>query len=230
METEIINKAAVFPRLNAPAPEFEAPSTHGVLNLRHFRGRWLVFFSHPADFTPVCTTEFVAFARSHQQFQEINCDLLGLSVDSVYSHVAWLRNIEEQFGIQVHFPLIADLGLRVSNAYGMVDLNAQETSTVRGTFIIDPQGVLRAMIYYPMTTGRSVEEILRCVRALQTADDHSVATPEGWTPGEKAVVYPPFNAEEAAERQREYGDNCHDWYLCTTDLPEVKNKTKDRVA
>ncbi len=206
-----------MPRINEPAPAFEAPTTHGVKRLEDYRGKWLVLFSHPADFTPVCTTEFMAFAKRHQEFQAIDTELLGLSIDSHYSHVAWVRNIKEKFGVDVQFPIIADLKMDVARAYGMIHPGAADTSAVRATFVIDPEGVLRAMVYYPMTNGRSIDEILRLVKALQTSDEHGVATPEGWQPGDKVIVPPPASTEEAEKRVGE-GYECVDWYFCKKSL------------
>lgn len=206
-----------MPRLNEAAPAFEAPTTHGVKKLEDYSGKWLVLFSHPADFTPVCTTEFMAFAKRHSDFQAINTELLGLSIDSHYSHIAWIRNIKEKFGVDIPFPIIADLKMDVARAYGMIHPGAADTSAVRATFVIDPNGVLRAMVYYPMTNGRSIDEFLRLVKALQTSDEHAVATPEGWQPGEKVIVPPPASAD-AAEKRIGEGYECVDWYFCKKDL------------
>lgn len=148
-----------MPRINEPAPAFRAQTTHGELSLQDYRGKWLVLFSHPADFTPVCTTEFSAFARQAPAFNAIGCELLGLSIDSIYAHLAWVRNIEEKFGVSIPFPIIEDLSMTVARAYGMIHPGAADTAAVRATFIIDPAGILRAMVYYPMTNGRSVAEI-----------------------------------------------------------------------
>lgn len=202
-----------MPRLNEPAPDFEARTTHGVKKLADYRGKWLVLFSHPADFTPVCTTEFMAFAKYHPEFQKLNCELLGLSIDSYYAHVAWVRNIKERFGVDIPFPIIEDLSMRVARAYGMIHPGAADTSAVRATFVIDDKGVLRAMIYYPMTNGRSIPEILRLVAALQTSDKYKVATPEGWQPGDKVIVPPPQDVGAAEARLKE-GYECTDWYFC----------------
>ena len=209
--------ATAFPRLNEAAPDFEVKTTHGMKSLRDYKGRWLVLFSHPADFTPVCTTEFVAFAKAWPQFQEKNCDLLGLSIDSTYSHIAWTRNIEQNFGVKVPFPIIDDLSMNVASAYGMIQPGASETSAVRAVFVIDPQSTLRAMIYYPLTNGRTIAEILRLVTALQTTDEHKVATPEGWQEGDDVIVPPPTTVDEAAERVGA-GYDCKDWYFCTRSL------------
>jgi len=202
-----------MPRLNEPAPAFEAPTTHGVKKLEDYRGKWLVLFSHPADFTPVCTTEFIAFAKRHADFRAINCELLGLSIDSNFSHIAWERNIKEKFGVEIGFPIIADLSMQVAKAYGMIQPGASDTSAVRATFIIDPEGILRAMVYYPMSNGRSIDEFVRLVKAMQTSDEHKVATPENWQPGDKVIVPPPATAEEAAARMSQ-GYECTDWYFC----------------
>lgn len=206
-----------FPRLNEPAPLFEAKTTHGVKRLTDYQGKWLVLFSHPADFTPVCTTEFMAFARLHPEFKKLNCELLGLSIDSNFAHLAWVRNIKEKFDVEIPFPVIEDLSMRVANAYGMIQPGASDTSAVRATFIIDDKGVLRAMVYYPMTNGRSIPEFLRLVKALQTSDKHAVATPEGWQPGEKVIVPPP-QTQEAAEKRAKEGYEYVDWYFSKKEL------------
>ncbi|MCB1725340.1 MAG: peroxiredoxin [Chromatiaceae bacterium] len=213
------NTADAFnmPRINEPAPSFEARTTHGVKKLEDYRGKWLVLFSHPADFTPVCTTEFTAFARHHDAFKAVNTELLGLSIDSYYSHVAWVRNIKERFGVDIQFPIIEDLSMQVARAYGMIHPGAADTSAVRATFIIDPEGILRAMVYYPMTNGRSIPEFLRLIKALQASDQHKIATPEGWQPGDKVIVPPPQDMDAAAARAGE-GYECTDWYFCTKSL------------
>lgn len=219
METTISAKETTgLPRLNERAPDFEAPTTHGVRKLADYQGKWLVLFSHPADFTPVCTTEFMAFAKAQDQFAQLNCDLLGLSIDSHHSHVAWVRNIQEKFGVEIKFPIIADLSMTVARAYGMIHPGAADTSAVRATFLIDPNGILRAMVYYPMSNGRSITEFLRLLQAVQTSDAHKVATPEGWQPGDKVIVPPPATAAEAQARldQRQY--ECVDWYFCKKSL------------
>jgi peroxiredoxin (alkyl hydroperoxide reductase subunit C) len=214
MTMNIETRAAGMPGLNQPAPEFCAPTTHGEKKLADYKGKWLVLFSHPADFTPVCTTEFMAFARRNDDFRKLDCELLGLSIDSTFSHLAWERNIREKFGVEIPFPIIADLSMKVATAYGMIQPGASDTSAVRATFVIDPKGVLRAMVYYPMSNGRSVDEILRLVTALQTSDKHGIATPENWKPGENVIVPPPKTAAEAERRMSE-GYECVDWYFCT---------------
>lgn len=212
-----MTETVTFPRLNERAPEFEARTTHGVKKLSDYEGKWLVLFSHPADFTPVCTTEFMAFAHHYDDFQKLNCELLGLSIDSYYSHVAWVRNIKEKFGVEIQFPIIEDLSMNVARAYGMIHPGAADTSAVRATFIIDPKGTLRAMVYYPMTNGRSIPEFLRLVTALQTSDANKIATPEGWQPGDKVIVPPPQDAAAAEKRVNE-GYECTDWYFCKKSL------------
>ena len=201
-----------MPRLNEPAPEFEAVTTHGVRRLSDYKGKWLILFSHPADFTPVCTTEFMGFAKAHDQFAALNTELLGLSIDSKYAHIAWVRSIKEKFGVDIRFPIIEDLSMRVAHAYGMVMPGASDTSAVRATFIIDPNGILRAMVYYPMSNGRAIGEFLRLVAALQVADANKVATPENWQPGEPVIVPPP-QTSEAAEARKGEGYDYTDWYF-----------------
>lgn len=211
--TDQITQPVALPRLNEPAPAFDAETTHGRKTLADYRGKWLVLFSHPADFTPVCTTEFIAFAERQAAFAERDCELLGLSIDSVHSHIAWTRNIKEKFGVDIGFPIIADLSMTVAKAYGMLQPGASDTSAVRATFLIDPEGVLRAMVYYPMSNGRSVDEFLRLLDALQTSDTHKVATPENWKKGDKVIVPPPRDTATAAARMEE-GYDCVDWYFC----------------
>lgn len=202
------------PRLNEPAPMFNVLTTFGERSLSDYHGKWLVLFSHPADFTPVCTSEFIAFARAHEQFAAINTELLGLSVDSEYAHIAWMRAIKEKFGVAIDFPIIADPKMKVARAYGMIHSGEADTSAVRATFVIDPEGVLRAMLYYPLSTGRSVQEILRLVTALQTAATHKAATPEGWQPGDKLILPPPRTVQEAEGRADSDALVCTDWFYC----------------
>ena len=218
---------AKIPRINEPAPDFSAKTTHGPRSLKDYRGKWLILFSHPADFTPVCTTEFLAFAGAYGRFRKLGCELLGLSIDSTYSHLAWIRNIKDKFGVDIPFPIIDDLSMRIAHDYGMIQPGASDTSTVRATFFIDPEGKVRAMVYYPMTNGRSVEEFLRLIEALQTSDRHRVATPEGWRRGEKVIVPPPATARDADARARA-GYEYTDWYFSKTDLPNATAKPKKR--
>ncbi|QTH24813.1 peroxiredoxin (plasmid) [Rhizorhabdus wittichii] len=204
--------APSMPRINEPAPAFKAKTTHGERSLDDYKGKWLVLFSHPADFTPVCTTEFMGFAKAADRFKALNCELLGLSIDSVHSHIAWMRSIEEKFGIEITFPIIDDLSMNVARAFGMIHPGASDTSAVRATFLIDPEGVIRAMVYYPMSNGRSVDEFVRLLTALQTSDANKVATPENWQPGEPVIVPPPATAE-AAKARKDEGYDYTDWYF-----------------
>ena len=211
------NTPTGLPRLNEPAPAFTALTTHGTKSLADYRGKWLILFSHPADFTPVCTTEFTAFARRADDFAALDTELLGLSIDSHYAHIAWVRSIKETFGVDIPFPIIADLDMKVAQAYGMIQPGASDTQAVRATFVIDPEGVLRAMVYYPMTNGRSVDEFLRLVQALQTSVTHKVATPENWHPGEDVIVPTPQTTDAAEARMHE-GLQTKDWYFSTRAL------------
>lgn len=201
-----------LPRINEKAPAFSAKTTFGVRSLDDYKGKWLVLFSHPADFTPVCTTEFIAFAKMADAFKAIDTELLGLSIDSIFSHIAWVRNIEEKFGVAISFPIIEDLKMEVAKAYGMIHPGAGDTSAVRATFIIDPDGILRAMVYYPMTNGRSVAEIMRLVKGLQTSLKYGVATPEGWQPGDKVLVGAPVTVDAVKDRLAA-GLETTDWYF-----------------
>jgi peroxiredoxin (alkyl hydroperoxide reductase subunit C) len=207
-----------FPRIGSPAPQFEAVTTHGTLKLEDFKGSWLVLFSHPADFTPVCTTEFMGFSEIHPKLREMNVELMGLSIDSVYSHIAWARNIEEKLGRKITFPIIADLNKEVATLYGMIMPGESKTETSRAVFVIDEKQDIRAIIYYPLSTGRNMDEILRLIQALQTADKHGVATPANWRPGDKVIIPPPKTQEMAEERVKEKGPECKDWYFCKKDL------------
>ena len=205
-----------LPRLNQPAPAFSAPSTHGQIALEQFKGKWVVLFSHPADFTPVCTTEFIAFAKRQKEFDQLNTQLIGLSIDSVYSHIAWVRDIKKNFDVEVKFPIIADLSMEVANKYGMIHQGASSTETVRAVFIIDPEQRLRAMLYYPLTAGRTIDEIKRLVAALQVNTDRKLATPESWQPGQACIVPPPATVEEAEKRVNAGEYDVTDWYFSKT--------------
>ena len=221
MENEVQaleEKVYSLPRLGEPAPQFEAVTTQGTLKLEDFKGSWLIMFSHPADFTPVCTTEFIAFAEMHPRLRELNCELMGLSIDSVYSHIAWARAVEEKFGQKLTFPIIADLNKEVASKYGMIMPGESKTETSRCVFIIDDKQIVRAIIYYPLTTGRNTEEILRTIKALQTTDKNGVATPANWQPGDKVIVPPPNTQEMAEERVKEKSYECTDWFFCKKEL------------
>lgn len=213
-----VEKKLPLLRLGEAAPDFEAVTTHGKLKMSDFKGKWVILFSHPADFTPVCTTEFVAFAEINDELVKRDIQLIGLSIDSVFSHIAWVRKIKEKFGVTIPFPVIADLDMKVANLYGMVHPGESTTSAVRCVFVIDPEMTLRAMIYYPLNVGRNMQEILRLVDALQTADKHKVAMPANWKPGDEVIVPPP-TTQESAEKRLQEGYECIDWFLCKKKLP-----------
>ena len=199
--------------LGETAPDFEAVTTHGPMKLSDYKGEWVILFSHPADFTPVCTTEFMGFAKMNPELEKRGVKLIGLSVDSVHSHIAWVRNIEEKMGVKIPFPVIADLSMNVGTLYGMIHPGQSATAAVRCVFVIDPDQILRAMIYYPLSTGRNMDEILRLIDALQAADKYGIATPADWRPGDQAIVPPPATTDEAEKRLSE-GYDCKDWYFC----------------
>ncbi|NLP45507.1 MAG: peroxiredoxin [Epulopiscium sp.] len=201
------------------APDFQAMTTLGPLKLSDWKGKWIVFFSHPGDFTPVCTTEFIAFARMFPYFQQRNVYLLGLSVDSQYSHLAWIYNIYQMTGIEVPFPVISDVNMSIAKKYGMISPASGDTSPVRSVVIIDDKQVIRAILTYPKTTGRNIPEILRMIDALQTSDREHVVTPANWTPDQWAIIPPPSTYPELKERlKNQDGYHCREWYLCTRPL------------
>lgn len=200
--------------LNGPAPDFQANTTHGPLRFYEWKkDRWAILFSHPADFTPVCTTEFVELSRRAGELERRNVKLLGNSIDSIYSHIAWARSIEEKLDTKIPFPVIADLDQKVSRLYGMVHEPASVTATVRCVYFIDPKNLVRAMIYYPLNVGRNFDEIVRVVDALQTADKHGVGCPANWRPGEEVIVPAPVTVQAAAERVGDRNLKVTDWYL-----------------
>lgn len=208
------------PLLHDPAPEFRARTTMGDVALADYRGRWLLLFSHPADFTPVCTSEFLAFSAVAPRFEALGCALLALSVDSLFSHIAWIRSIHAQFGVAVPFPIIEDPSMAIAAAYGMIAPNAPDAAMVRAAFVIDPEGVIRAISWYPMTTGRNVDELLRLLEALQTSDRHGVSTPAGWQPGDDVILPCPLSAQQLFETQA----NGSDWYYRTGPLPKPRRE------
>lgn len=200
--------------LNGPAPDFEATTTEGVIRLSEWaKSRWVILFSHPADFTPVCTTEFMAFAKVKKELEKRRVSLLGTSVDSVYSHIAWIRNIKERFDVDIDFPIIADLDMRVAQLYGMLHAPSSNTAAVRAVFFIDPKRTVRAMIYYPLNVGRNFDEILRVVTALQLVDERGVATPANWRPGDEVIVPPPLTRADADKRLADESLSVTDWYF-----------------
>ena len=218
--TEQITQPEVkaLPRIGSKAPQFEAVTTHGKLKLEDYKASWLVLFSHPADFTPVCTTEFIGFQNIYPQLREMNTELLGLSIDSVHSHIAWVRNIEQNWGVKIEFPVIADLSMDVAGKFGMIMPEESSTEASRAVFVMDPEQVVRAIIYYPLSTGRNMDEILRLITALQTTDEHGVATPADWKKGDRVIVPPSATQEGAAERMNDESLECKDFYFCTKEL------------
>lgn len=208
------NEIKTLPRIGSKAPQFEVVTTQGNLKLSDYEGGWLILFSHPADFTPVCTSEFIGFQEIYPKLRELNIELLGLSVDSVSAHIAWIRNIREKFGVTIEFPIIADLNKEVAQKYGMIMPQESSTEATRAVFVIDDKQVIRAIIYYPLTTGRNMGEILRLVTALKASDEHSIATPANWQKGDKVIIPPAKTSEVAEERMRDENIECIDWYFC----------------
>lgn len=210
-----------LPLIGDPAPAFTALTTKGTVNFpEDYKGKWVLFFSHPSDFTPVCTTEFMTLASMADEFKALNTELLGLSVDSLYSHIAWVRRIEElswngMDHVHVDFPVIADLNTKVSHKYGMLQPNVSSTQAVRAVFIIDPQSVIRAIIYYPLNLGRNFDEIKRAIQALQKADAEHCSMPANWRPGDDVLIPSPITCEEAKERMAHPAENEYflDWFL-----------------
>lgn len=210
-----------FPALGEKAPNFEAQTTKGKIKFpSDYKGKWVVLFSHPADFTPVCTTEFVAFQKRYKEFKELNAELIGLSIDQVFSHIKWKEWIEEKLNVKIEFPIIADDLGNVARLYGMIHPN-KGTNTVRAVFIIDPEGIIRATIYYPQEIGRNIDEVLRVLKALQTADKHGVAVPANWPNNEiiaDHVIIPPAKDEEAVKERLKKAKakeiECFDWWFC----------------
>ena len=205
-----------MPLIGEKFPDMEVQTTHGRKKLPdEFKGKWFVLFSHPADFTPVCTTEFVAFQRRFEEFKKLDCELIGLSIDQVFSHIKWVEWIKDNLGEEIKFPVIADDTGRVAKMLGLIHPN-KGTNTVRAVFAVDPQGIMRAMIYYPQELGRNMDEILRMVRGLQTDDEHGVAIPANWPNNEligDEVIIPPASDEQTAkERSKQY--ECFDWWFC----------------
>lgn len=215
-------KTYAMPMIGDPAPEFRSMTTMGKVNFpEDYKGHWVILFSHPADFTPVCTTEFITFARMADEFEAMNCKLLGLSIDSVHSHLAWAKSIENidwkgEGCVKLPFPIIADISMSVAKKYGMLQTIAK-TQTVRAVFVIDPEGIIRTILYYPMSCGRNFDEIKRIIQSLQVHDEHNVSTPADWRPGDPVVMPAPLTLEVAEDRMKEAEDNpdmeIYDWYL-----------------
>lgn len=205
---------AGIPRIGDTAPDFTAVTTHGELTFSDWQGdQWVVLFSHPADFTPVCSTELSQFAVQNEEYARRNCKLIGLSIDSIHSHLAWRENLKQILGQEIPYPIIADLDTKVAQKYGMIHPGESATVTVRAVFVIDPKRTIRALVYYPLNVGRNMDEIIRLIDALQTADANGVATPVNWSPGEKVVVPPPKTVDEVAERASHTEYERFDFYL-----------------
>ena len=213
-----------LPRIGEAAPEFEAKSTHGMIRLSDYKGIWVMLFSHPADFTPVCSTEFMAFARRYDEFKAIGVQPIGVSIDSVFSHIAWVRSMEETGGHRIPFPLIADLDMRVAQSFGMIHPGTSDTAPVRAVFFIDPKQVIRAILYYPQSTGRSVDELLRVFEALQTTDAQGVSTPADWKMGDAVVLPPPQTQADAEKRMADKTVDVKQWYLAEKKLERGAGK------
>lgn len=223
-----------MPRIGDPAPEFKAVTTQGDIDFpSDYKGSWVILFSHPADFTPVCTSEFMTFATMEKQFNEANCKLVGLSIDGLYSHIAWLRTIKEKIeykgmkDVEVNFPLIEDIKMDVAKKYGMIQPNEDTTKAVRAVFFIDPNGIIRAIIYYPLSLGRNFDELYRVIIALQAADAFGVATPADWEPGDDVIIGPAGSCGTAKDRMEDGDIECKDWFFCTKKID--KKSVMDKV-
>jgi peroxiredoxin (alkyl hydroperoxide reductase subunit C) len=216
------------PLIGETAPAFTAETTQGPISFpEDYKGKWVILFSHPADFTPVCTTEFMTFAKIEPELNARNCVLIGLSIDSTYSHIAWLRTIKEKIkfkgmeNVEITYPVISDIKMDVAKKYGMVQPSADDTKAVRAVFFIDPDAKIRAMVYYPLSNGRNFDEVLRLLIAMQTSDAHNCATPADWRPGDDVIVPPPGSCGVAKDRVDNAGDDyyCLDWFMCLKKLP-----------
>jgi peroxiredoxin (alkyl hydroperoxide reductase subunit C) len=222
-----------LPLIGEKAPEFKAETTQGTINFpKDYDGKWVIFFSHPADFTPVCTTEFMTFASMAEEFKALNAELLGLSIDSTFSHIAWLRTIKEKIvykgmkNVEVNFPVISDLTMEVARKFGMLQPSASTTQAVRAVFIIDTKAIVRAILYYPLSNGRNMQEIKRLLIAMQHSDEHQIATPANWQLGDDVIIPPPGSCGSAKERVEAAGKDyeCLDWFLCLKKCPHGAGK------
>lgn len=236
--TETATPVTSMPRIGDPAPAFSAVTTQGDINFpADYSGKWVIFFSHPADFTPVCTSEFMTFASMQQQFAAYNTELVGLSVDGLASHIAWLRTIKDKItfhgmhDVEVTFPLIEDVSMEIAQKYGMIMPGEDSTKAVRAVFVIDPKGVIRAIIYYPLSLGRNFDELLRVIQALQTADHFDVATPADWRPGDPVIVPTAGTCGVAKQRMDGHVDGveCQDWFFCTKQITADEVESAIRV-
>jgi len=220
------NQLTPMPRIGNKAPEFKATTTQGPINFpADYEGSWVILFSHPADFTPVCTSEFMTFATLEKDFEKAGCKLVGLSIDGLYSHIAWLRTIKEKIeykgmkNVEVNFPLIEDITMEVAKKYGMIQPGESSTKAVRAVFFIDPKSNIRAIIYYPLSMGRNFEELYRALIAMKAADAFSVATPADWQPGDDVIIPTAGSCGVAKERMENKAElKCYDWFFCTKKL------------
>ncbi|MBN2348371.1 MAG: peroxiredoxin [Bacteroidales bacterium] len=232
MEQTQEQQVVSMPRIGEPAPEFKAVTTQGDINFpSDYKGSWVILFSHPADFTPVCTSEFMTFATMEKQFAQANCKLVGLSVDGLYSHIAWLRTIKDKIeyrgmkDVEVKFPLIEDITMNVAKKYGMIQPGESNTKAVRAVFFVDPKGIIRAIIYYPLSLGRNFDELYRALIAMKTADEFGVATPADWRAGDDVIISPAGSCNAAKDRMDGKDSNideCKDWFFCTKKLDKDK--------
>ena len=229
------NEVNVMPRIGEPAPAFTAETTQGDIKFPDdFKGKWVILFSHPADFTPVCTSEFMTFGKMQHEFEELNCQLIGVSVDGLSSHIAWLRTIKEKIkyrgmrNIDIKFPLIDDVSMNVSKKFGMIQPGESSTKAVRAVFFVDPKGMIRTIIYYPLSLGRNFDELKRVLIGLQTSDNFSVSLPADWRPGDPVIVPPPATMAIAKERMENKVDGvtCYDWFFCTKKISKEEVLSK----
>ena len=217
-------------KIGQKAPEFDAVTTFGAKTLDDFKGKWLVLFSHPGDFTPVCTTEFIAFSRAYTYFEQLNTQLLGLSIDSNSSHLAWVNDIYMRTGVKIPFPIIADRSGQIARKYGMIASDISTTATVRNVFIIDDKQIVRTILMYPMNIGRFIPEIIRIIQALQVADCSEGSTPANWMPNQPVIVSAPETVQEMEERMQSLQENKNglSWYLSFKNIPEKCEKTQEQ--
>lgn len=229
------NQVKAMPRIGDKAPEFQAKTTQGIINFPvDYKGKWKILFSHPADFTPVCTSEFMTFGSMAEDFEKLNCQLVGVSIDGLYSHIAWLRTIKEKIdwkgmkNIEIMFPLIDDVKMEVASLYGMIHPGDSDTSAVRAVFFIDPNDKIRTIMYYPLALGRNFDEIKRVLIGLQTADNFGVALPADWRPGDEVIVPTAGSCGVAKNRMEgKEGDfHCYDWFFCTKQLSKEEVEKK----
>lgn len=239
MDQNTTNNTVTMPRIGDNAPAFKAVTTQGEIDFpKQYAGNWVILFSHPADFTPVCTSEFMTFSSLEQKFADVNCKLVGLSVDGLYSHIAWLRTIKDKIeykgmkNVEVQFPLIEDITMEVAKKYGMIQPGESTTKAVRAVFVVDPKGIIRTIIYYPLSLGRNFDELYRVVVGLQTADAFSVALPADWRPGDDVIVPTAGSCGVAKERMESKGEmKCYDWFFCTKKIDKdtvLKTITKKK--